>query len=56
MQPCVNFPWEGIQKVFGLVFKDNDTANTFWEQQGYSIRTNLNYRNKSLNDDIPTGE
>ena len=47
---------EGIQKVFGLVFKDNDTANTFWEQQGYSIRTNLNYRNKSLNDDIPTGE
>ena len=47
---------EGIQKVFGLVFKDNDTANTFWEQQGYSIRTNLNYRNKSLNDNIPTGE
>ena len=47
---------EGIQKVFGLVFKDNDTANFFWEQQGYSIRTNLNYRNKSLNDDIPTGE
>ena len=47
---------EGIQKVFGLVFKDNETANTFWEQQGYSIRTNLNYRNKSLNDDIPTGE
>ena len=47
---------EGIQKVFGLVFKDNYTANFFWEQQGYSIRTNLNYRNKSLNDDIPTGE
>ena len=47
---------EGIQKVFGLVFKDNDTANFFWEQQGYSVRTNLNYRNKSLNDNIPTGE
>jgi ribosomal protein S18 acetylase RimI-like enzyme len=47
---------EGIQKVFGLVFKDNDTANAFWEQQGYSIRTNLNYRNKSLNDAVPTGE
>ena len=47
---------EGIQKVFGLVFKDNNTANSFWEQQGYSVRTNLNYRNKSLNDDIPTGE
>ena len=47
---------EGIQKVFGLVFKDNDAANAFWEQQGYSIRTNLNYRNKSLNDAVPTGE
>ena len=47
---------EGIQKVFGLVFKDNDLANGFWENQGYSLRTNLNYRNKSLNKDIPTGE
>ena len=47
---------EGIQKVFGLVFKDNDTANAFWENQGYSLRTNLNYRNKSLNDSIPTGK
>lgn len=47
---------EGIQKVFGLVFKDNDAANAFWEQQGYSLRTNLNYRNKSLNEAIPAGE
>ena len=47
---------EGIQKIFGLVFKDNDPANAFWEKQGYSLRTNLNYRNKSLNADIPTGE
>lgn len=47
---------EGIQKIFCLVFKDNDTANSFWENMGYSIRTNLNYRNKSLNDAIPTGE
>ncbi|MCR5006096.1 MAG: GNAT family N-acetyltransferase [Clostridiales bacterium] len=47
---------EGIQKVFGLVFIDNDPANHFWEQQGYSLRTNLNYRNKSLNDQIPAGE
>ena len=47
---------EGIQKVFGLVFKDNDTANAFWEKQGYSLRTNLNYRNKSLNAQVPTGE
>ena len=47
---------EGIQKIFGLVFKDNDAANEFWEQQGYSLRTNLNYRNKSLNEAIPKGE
>ena len=47
---------EGIQKVFGLVFRDNDAANAFWEQQGYSLRTNLNYRNKSLNEAIPAGE
>ena len=47
---------EGINKIFGLVFKDNDTANAFWESQGYSLRTNLNYRNKSLNSDVPTGE
>ena len=47
---------EGITKVFGLVFKDNDAANGFWEEQGYTLRTNLNYRNKSLNENIPQGE
>lgn len=47
---------EGIQKIFILVFEDNEKGNAFWEKQGYSLRTNLNYRNKSLNDQIPTGE
>ena len=47
---------EGIQKVFGLVFKDNDAANMFWETQGYMVRTNLNYRNKSMNRLVPTGK
>jgi ribosomal protein S18 acetylase RimI-like enzyme len=47
---------EGINKIFGLVFKDNDIANAFWKNEGYSLRTNLNYRNKSLNPDVPTGE
>lgn len=47
---------EGITKAFGLVFKDNEKANAFWERMGYSLRTNLNYRNKSLNADVPTGE
>ena len=47
---------EGINKIFGLVFKDNDIANAFWESEGYSLRTNLNHRNKSLNPDVPIGE
>ncbi|MCR5316921.1 MAG: GNAT family N-acetyltransferase [Treponema sp.] len=47
---------EGISKVFGLVFKDNDKANSFWEKIGYSLRTDINYRNKSLNANVPTGE
>ncbi len=47
---------EGIQKIFGLVFKDNDAANSFWESRGYMLRTNLNYRNKSMNSEIPAGE
>lgn len=47
---------EGITKIFGLVFKDNEAANAFWENQGYKLRTNLNYRNKSLNRDVPQGE
>lgn len=47
---------EGISKVFGLVFKNNDAANAFWEQQGYTLRTNINYRNKSLNQEVPQGE
>lgn len=47
---------EGINKIFGLVFKDNDPANAFWESQGYTFRTNLNYRNKSLNEAVPQGE
>ena len=47
---------EGINKIFGLVFKDNEQANAFWEKQGYTVRTNLNYRNKSMDHRIPTGE
>ncbi len=47
---------EGINKIFGLVFKDNEIANAFWEAEGYTLRTNLNYRNKSLNKDVPQGE
>ena len=45
-----------LQKIFGLVFKDNDAANNFWESRGYTIRSNLYYRNKSMNEKIPAGE
>lgn len=47
---------EGITKVFGLVFKENEGGNAFWEKEGYSLRTNLNYRNKSLHENVPQGE
>lgn len=47
---------EGITKVFGLVFRDNDAANAFWQAQGYTLRTNLNYCNKSLHENVPQGE
>ena len=47
---------EGITKIIGFVFKNNDVANAFWEKQGYTLRTNLNYRNKSLNENVPQGE
>ena len=47
---------EGISKVFGLVFRDNAAANAFWENRGYTLRTNLNYRNKSIHGDVPQGE
>ena len=47
---------EGIQKIFILAFKENEKANAFWQSMGYTLRTNLNYRNKSLCDKIPQGE
>ena len=47
---------EGIGKIFCLVFKGNEGGNAFWEKQGYTLRTNLNYRNKSLDSQIPAGE
>ena len=47
---------EGITKIFCLVFQDNDPANAFWETEGYTLRTNLNHRNKSLHRDVPQGE
>ena len=38
----------GISKVALVVFKNNLTGNTFWEKQGFTVRSDITYRNKSL--------
>ncbi len=39
---------EDISKVALLVFKYNEAGNAFWESQGFTVRDDLNYRNKAL--------
>ena len=39
---------EGINKVALVVFESNEIGNKFWENKGFYIRTDLNYRNKAL--------
>jgi ribosomal protein S18 acetylase RimI-like enzyme len=39
---------EGIRKVFLVAFKTNKIGNKFWENSGYTIRKDLNYRDKSI--------
>lgn len=41
---------EGINKVALVVFEKNKTGNLFWEKQGFSVREDLIYRNKNIND------
>ena len=43
---------EGIHKVALVAFKRNQTGNAFWEQQGFTVREDLNYRNLALCDMI----
>lgn len=38
----------GIVKVSLVVFKNNSTANTFWEKNGFTEREDLIYRNRML--------
>lgn len=38
----------GISKVSLVVFKNNLAGNGFWEKQGFTVRSDLTYRNKSL--------
>lgn len=39
---------EGIAKAALVVFCRNEIGNAFWEKQGFSLRTDINYRNLAL--------
>ncbi|MBQ6341903.1 MAG: GNAT family N-acetyltransferase [Anaerolineaceae bacterium] len=39
---------EDINKVALLVFNRNEAGNAFWEAQGFTVRTDVIYRNKAL--------
>ena len=40
----------GINKAALVVFDRNEDGNAFWEEMGFSIRQDLVYRNKALNE------
>lgn len=40
----------GINKVALVVFDRNEVGNAFWEGQGFTVRNDLVYRNRSLTD------
>ena len=39
---------EGIQKVYIMVFKNNETGNAFWEKRGFTIPDESIYRAKEI--------
>ena len=43
---------EGINKVALVAFSKNEVGNVFWEKQGFTVRSDLTYRNKSSHIDI----
>jgi ribosomal protein S18 acetylase RimI-like enzyme len=43
---------DGINKVLIVAFKKNEGGNKFWESQGFTLREDLNYRNKALSEMI----
>lgn len=42
----------GIKKVALVVFDKNKIGNVFWEKQGFTVRKDLVYRNKTLTEMI----
>jgi len=43
---------EGITKVALVVFAKNELGNTFWEHRGFVKRDDLNYRNKTIDEQL----
>ena len=41
---------EGINKVALVVYGRNESGNAFWEKCGFTVRDDLVYRNKNIND------
>jgi ribosomal protein S18 acetylase RimI-like enzyme len=41
---------EGINKVALVCFEANAIGNTFWERMGFTVREDLVYRNKNINE------
>ncbi|MDR1874905.1 MAG: GNAT family N-acetyltransferase [Synergistaceae bacterium] len=39
---------EGISKVNLVVFSKNEIGNEFWENRGFTLRSDLNYRNRTI--------
>ena len=40
----------GINKTALVVFSRNEDGNTFWEKMGFTVRSDLTYRNRTLNE------
>jgi len=41
---------EGINKVALVVYGRNESGNVFWEKCGFTVRDDLVYRNKNINE------
>lgn len=40
----------GINKTALVVFEKNESGNAFWQKLGFTVRNDLVYRNKSINE------
>ena len=45
---------EGIHKCALVVFARNENGNAFWEKMGFSVRDDLVYRNRTLDEMVRT--